>query len=326
MALFEEKYPGHHSSLIDSRFGAWGHRFRCACWWLGHQITRRPGARENYWSGRLTAAYQHAFSRKRKRLADDGVALRRIEPALPLVYEEAVASDGLRWEAQDGGGGTRRLYPFENDDSRCKPTTMSDHRCLEVSNPFGAPWVYFRIDPIFSHSSPSIIVTCEVLTLGGGLWIEYDSDDSDVQVAQGMPGAFKGTPRQVTEVGPVWKTHEFSIPDLRPSGRINGGDFRIACDKVGGESFFIRRLEVRRSEASSGANALPTLDVRGIGFARSSSPDVSIVIPVHNQLAYTTQCLQSISTHGAECSLEVVVVDDGSTDGTAALLSRVDGS
>jgi GT2 family glycosyltransferase len=46
---------------------------------------------------------------------------------------------------------------------------------------------------------------------------------------------------------------------------------------------------------------------------------VSIVIPVHNQIAYTKSCLESLwaNAEGAE----IVVVDNGSTDGTAEYLA-----
>jgi GT2 family glycosyltransferase len=50
---------------------------------------------------------------------------------------------------------------------------------------------------------------------------------------------------------------------------------------------------------------------------------VSIVIPVHDQLAYTTSCIESLrsSADGAE----IVVVDNGSTDGTAHYLESQTG-
>jgi len=54
----------------------------------------------------------------------------------------------------------------------------------------------------------------------------------------------------------------------------------------------------------------------------SENPDVSIVIPVHNQLRYTLNCLNSIlkKTQG---SYEIVVVDDASSDSTAVTLKNI---
>ncbi len=47
-----------------------------------------------------------------------------------------------------------------------------------------------------------------------------------------------------------------------------------------------------------------------------SCPDVSIVIPVFNKLELTQVCIASILEHGAQASFELIVVDNGSTDGT----------
>jgi GT2 family glycosyltransferase/glycosyltransferase involved in cell wall biosynthesis/Flp pilus assembly protein TadD len=52
----------------------------------------------------------------------------------------------------------------------------------------------------------------------------------------------------------------------------------------------------------------------------------SIVIPVMNNLEYTKNCIASIATNsGASNSYELIVVDNGSTDGTAEFLSALSG-
>jgi len=56
-----------------------------------------------------------------------------------------------------------------------------------------------------------------------------------------------------------------------------------------------------------------------------SAPLVSIVIPVHNQSEYTRACLASIAACPPPVEYEVVVVDDGSTDGTVQLLADICG-
>ncbi len=55
------------------------------------------------------------------------------------------------------------------------------------------------------------------------------------------------------------------------------------------------------------------------------SPVVSIVIPVYNQIDYTFKCLRSIAELSTEAKIEVIVVNDGSTDNTAETLDRVRG-
>ncbi len=54
---------------------------------------------------------------------------------------------------------------------------------------------------------------------------------------------------------------------------------------------------------------------------KASDPLVSIVIPVHNGVDYTAQCLRSIKATSVNNLIEIVVVDDVSDDATAALLA-----
>ena len=55
------------------------------------------------------------------------------------------------------------------------------------------------------------------------------------------------------------------------------------------------------------------------------SPAVSIVIPVHNQWAYTIRCLVAVLDHSRDVAYEVIVVDNGSTDETRQTLASIDG-
>jgi GT2 family glycosyltransferase len=49
-----------------------------------------------------------------------------------------------------------------------------------------------------------------------------------------------------------------------------------------------------------------------VSFPAVVDPEISIVIPVHNQLEFTLNCLSTIATQGARRSFEVLVVDDAS--------------
>ena len=52
-------------------------------------------------------------------------------------------------------------------------------------------------------------------------------------------------------------------------------------------------------------------------FGFENAPLVSIVVPIYNHLEQTRQCLFSLAEVGASCTFEVIVVDDGSSDGSA---------
>lgn len=72
-----------------------------------------------------------------------------------------------------------------------------------------------------------------------------------------------------------------------------------------------QRADVYRPQAS-GRPALPQAD----------DPQVSIVVPVYNQLAHTQACLRALAEHPPRVSIEVIVSDDGSSDGTQAELEQ----
>jgi GT2 family glycosyltransferase/predicted Zn-dependent protease len=52
------------------------------------------------------------------------------------------------------------------------------------------------------------------------------------------------------------------------------------------------------------------------------TPGVSIIIPVYNQIHYTRQCLKAIAETAPASAYEVIVVDNGSNDGTADFLRQ----
>ena len=54
-------------------------------------------------------------------------------------------------------------------------------------------------------------------------------------------------------------------------------------------------------------------------------PEVSIIIPVHNQLELTLACLESLVHHAGPTSFEVVLIDDRSQDSVREILSLVRG-
>ncbi|MGC1324019.1 MAG: glycosyltransferase [Candidatus Udaeobacter sp.] len=69
----------------------------------------------------------------------------------------------------------------------------------------------------------------------------------------------------------------------------------------------------------------PVLPLTSICFPQHEEVDVSIIIPVFNQLEYTHACLASLHAVQEQPRFEVIVVDDCSTDSTPEVLPEVDG-
>ncbi|MBL4661376.1 MAG: glycosyltransferase [Alcanivoracaceae bacterium] len=57
----------------------------------------------------------------------------------------------------------------------------------------------------------------------------------------------------------------------------------------------------------------------------ANKPTVSIIIPVYNHFEHTYNCLKSIAALQDECSFEVIVVDDFSSDETETLIKNISG-
>ncbi len=72
--------------------------------------------------------------------------------------------------------------------------------------------------------------------------------------------------------------------------------------------------------ALSLAEGTPVLEI-----VASEAPQVSVIIPVYNNIAHTLHCLKSISQVGARTPYEVIVVDDCSSDETQAVLAHCRG-
>ena len=89
----------------------------------------------------------------------------------------------------------------------------------------------------------------------------------------------------------------------------------------------IRALISGASSAPMGrvAPIEPPVPTRPIEFPAHEQVEVSIIIPVFNQLHFTQACLASLQEHQGTERFEVIVVDDCSTDGTAEALPPIPG-
>ena len=57
---------------------------------------------------------------------------------------------------------------------------------------------------------------------------------------------------------------------------------------------------------------------------RQAAENVTIVIPLFNQLQYTKICLESLQSHGV-CGARILLINNGSTDGTREYLTSCQG-
>src|SRR5439155_10945084 len=74
--------------------------------------------------------------------------------------------------------------------------------------------------------------------------------------------------------------------------------------------------------AARGEALIPTDNKTAEGLAQDRMPAVHAIVVTHRGAAWISDCLRALQAQSARARLEIVVVDNGSTDGTAALLQR----
>jgi len=87
--------------------------------------------------------------------------------------------------------------------------------------------------------------------------------------------------------------------------------------RTSGVEELIRRLRRRWLASSRVAEGVAARII-----AASAPPIVSIIIPAHNGLRYTEQCVRSLFDSTVRATFEVIVVDNGSSDGTSRWLRQ----
>jgi GT2 family glycosyltransferase len=78
-------------------------------------------------------------------------------------------------------------------------------------------------------------------------------------------------------------------------------------------------------ESTNGIPADVEQIVGGLQTRAHGTPAISVVIPVYNHWAVTSRCLASLAACDPHVPLQIVVVDDGSSDETVEVLPRIPG-
>jgi len=115
--------------------------------------------------------------------------------------------------------------------------------------------------------------------------------------------------------------------------KADAGRLRASLAMRGWRGTFahVRQLRARHTQLDQALPSTPLIaaapnpDRSPFALAVSAQPTVSIVIPVYNHLDHTLTCLRSIAEHPGAVAFEVIVVDDCSSDDSAAMLATVDG-
>lgn len=135
-------------------------------------------------------------------------------------------------------------------------------------------------------------------------------------------GAFFDAPRTVHE-WPLAENAKLLPEDLGLYDR-RCDDEVVVTGRLGAE--FLARFNLLGDEpdyhgAIAAINAMEqTLHVAS---PDRQKPDVSIVIPIYGQLAYTLNCIHSLITHKSRYTAEIIIVDDASPDRSGEFLPQL---
>ncbi|MEO8044477.1 MAG: glycosyltransferase [Spartobacteria bacterium] len=69
----------------------------------------------------------------------------------------------------------------------------------------------------------------------------------------------------------------------------------------------------------------PPLPKKPVSFVARDEVEISIIIPVYNQVDFTHSCLAAVQEHSGDVSYEVIIADDASTDATSEVIRAIPG-
>lgn len=164
-------------------------------------------------------------------------------------------------------------------------------------------------------------------------WWTLQSAQAEIPIAvPSRTGTEMLAPAVVSESDRAVQATDLSVPLLRPHAGLRA----FLVDEFGETAAADAVLRIDRyhlpivSDEVRGATQLECGEEQALAWAREiarratpdvDAPDVSIVVPVYNQLPFTLACIDALLAHGSRYSFEILVGDDASTDATAAALS-----
>ena len=100
-------------------------------------------------------------------------------------------------------------------------------------------------------------------------------------------------------------------------------DDQIRMLALGAASF--TTSQAARINKSPAGDYVPPVPTKPIEFPIHEEVEISVIIPVFNQLHYTQACLASLQEHPDAERFEVIVVDDCSSDATSDVIGKIPG-
>jgi len=115
------------------------------------------------------------------------------------------------------------------------------------------------------------------------------------------------------------------VRQSEPPGEVRAGRLHIGgLSPEEADEFYVYQYLISVRPAAHGAEGAECQGQPIAANGHTGPSLTSIVIPTHNQLAYTRECLASIRQRTDE-PYELIVVDNGSTDGTVEYLHSLAG-
>lgn len=107
-----------------------------------------------------------------------------------------------------------------------------------------------------------------------------------------------------------------------PGAKAIGPDSHVMTSAADGEAFFktfgLLGNAPRFDDAVQAIKAIERAHL-------TDTPQVSVIVPVYGELAYTLNALRSLLGHKSARSFEIIVADDASPDATADVVGRING-